>query len=224
MKIGSGEAKVALLDGTASVVPKGEDEWHPLKVGGILKGGDLVHTGSKSKLEIVLHDNTLLRFADNTRFKILQIDCGEKSKITNVKIHLTLGRTWANVSRTLGVKTKFELSCENAVAGVRGTVYRMNVSDDKSVLVRVYDGGVYVTGRGKVIEPPKTIKAPHKIQGPTPVPGPEKVTLEEWTYIIKSMQQIRIRGDGTAEKPRDFTVEEDRNDWVDWNRSRDSLL
>ena len=223
VKIGKGEAKVALLEGTASVIPEGESERRSLKVGNVLKGGDRVNTGPKSRLEIVLQNNTSLRFADNTRFKISQIGLDEKSKTGNVKVHLVLGRTWANVSKTLGVKTDFELSCENAIAGVRGTVYRMNVNDDKSVLVKVYDGMVYVTGCGKIIESPKRIEVPHKISGPTVVPGPKKVTLEEWTYIIKSMQQIRIGADGMAEKPRDFTLEEDKNDWVDWNRLRDDL-
>ena len=223
VKIGKEDAKIIFLKGTAFVIPEDENEWRPLEVGNVLKGGDRVNTGSQSRLEIVLHDNTILRFANDTRFKILQIDCSEKSKIRKVKVHLALGRTWANVSKTLGARSDFELSCENAVAGVRGTIYRMNVDNDKSVLVRVYDGIVNVGGHGEIIEPPKTIGAPHKIPGPTVVPGPKKVTLEEWTYIIKSMQQIRIRADGTAERPRDFTVEEDKNDWVDWNRSRDNL-
>jgi len=223
IKIGKEEARVTLLNGTASVIPEGGKKWHPLKVGNILKGGDRVNTGSKSRLEVILQDNTILRFADNTRFKVLQIYGSEKSKVKKVKIHLTMGGTWANVRKTLGVKANFELSCENAVAGVRGTIYRMNVNDDKSVLVRVYDGMVYVTGGGKIIEPPKKVEAPHRIPGPTVVPGPKKVTLEEWTYILKSMQQIGIKKDGTAERPRDFTIEEDRNDWVDWNRLRDSL-
>ena len=223
VKIGKEEAKVTLLEGMASVIPGDGNERHSLKVGDILKGGDRVNTGPKSRLEIVLKNNTVLRFADNTCFKISQIGWNEKSRAENIKVGLLLGRTWANVNRTLGVKTNVELSCETAVAGVRGTVYRMNVKGDKSVLIRVYDGIVYVAGGGKIIKPPKRIEAPKKIPGPVVVPGPEKVTLEEWTYLIKSMQQVSIKGDGTAERPRDFTLEEDKNEWVDWNRSRDDL-
>lgn len=223
VKIGKEEAKITLIKGTASVIPEDGNERHSLKVGDILKGGDRVNTGPKSRLEIFLKNNTVLRFADNSCFEISQISWNEQSRAENVKVRLILGRTWANVNRTLGAKTNFELSCENAVTGVRGTVYRVNVKDDKSVLVRVYDGEVYVSGGGKIIEPPKRIEAPKKIPGPVAVPGPEKVTLEEWTYILKSMQQVSIRGDGTVERPRDFTLEEDKNEWVVWNMSRDDL-
>ena len=222
VNIGKGAAAVAYLEGTAQILPEGKDVFRFLKTNDTLQKGDEVSTGTKSKVELILPDKSQLRFADNSRFKIVQIENG-KERAREIKVHLAIGKAWANVNKAVA-GSNFELTCENAVAGVRGTVYRMNVHEDKSAIVKVYDGMVYVTGGGKVLEAPKVIGPPTKIEGPKPVPGPKKVTMEEWTFIVKSMQQIVIKSDGTPEKPRDFTEQEDRDDWVDWNKARDIML
>lgn len=219
VSIDKGEARIGYLDGTVQVLPKGAQAWRTLNMKDTLRGGDEVTVGSKSRLEMILPDQSRLRFADDTRFIILQ--AGDE-KAPDVKVHLTVGRTWANVSKSLGIKRKFEISSDNAVAGVRGTVYRMNVDQDSSALVRVYDGEIAVSGATKALEAPKAIGPPTKIAGPKKIAGPTKVTMEEWTVIIRSMQQITIGPDGAASKPREFTEQEDRDEWVDWNKARDT--
>jgi len=53
---------------------------------------------------------------------------------------MVFGKTWANVSKFLGEKGRFAVSTRTAVAGVRGTLYRMNVNKNNSVVVKVYWG------------------------------------------------------------------------------------
>ncbi len=224
LKMGKGQAFVNSLTGSAQVLSAGKRDWRTLSSRQYLHGGDEVTTGSKARLELMMPDKSKVRFAENSRFKIVQLDTGANSR--NVRINVAVGRTWANVSRIIGGKSRFEVSCEHAVAGVRGTIYRVNVNDDTSAVVKVYDGEVAVTGGGdKAVTPetrkPPVLGAPTKVSGPTTVAGPKKITMEEWVYLIRSMQQINISSKGVPDKPRSFTEQEDRDEWVDWNKARD---
>jgi len=218
LAIGQGEATVSFLQGTADILEK--DRWSPLKTEDALGEGDHVRTGPGARIELRLPDESLVRFAGNSEFRMVRVAKADRAA-REVKVHVALGRAWARVAKTTGMKGQFELSCDHAVAGVRGTVYRMNVEQDRSALVRVYEGMIYVSGGGKAPEAPTPIGPPTRVEGPKPVPGPRRVTLEEWTVIIRAMQQVSIGADGRPGKPSDFTEAEDRDEWVDWNRERD---
>jgi hypothetical protein len=221
LDIGKGSATVSFLKGSAEILELGKGPWNYLKLNDALEEGDQVRTQEGAQMELRLADGSRLRFAGNSEFKVVRMEAGGPSAPRDVNVHVTLGKAWASVAKTIGVKGNFELASDKAVAGVRGTVYRMNVEQDRSALVRVYDGTVHVTGGGKAAEAPKPIGPPTRISGPTPIPGPHKVSMEEWTVIIKAMQQVRIGADGVPEKPRDFTEKEDRDEWVEWNKARD---
>ena len=221
LDIGKGSATVSYLKGAAEILEQGKGPWTPLKLKDVLEEGDQVRTKEGAQMELVLTDNSRLRFAGNSEFKVVRMETGGPSTPRDVNVHVTLGKTWASVTKTIGAKGSFAVTSDTAVAGVRGTVYRMDVETDRSALVRVYDGTVHVTGGGNVVEAPKPIGPPTPISGPTPIPGPHKVTMEEWTVIIKSMQQVRVGANGVPEKPRNFTEKEDRDAWVKWNKARD---
>jgi hypothetical protein len=222
LKIGPGQAVVSVLEGTAAVTSPGKKVARSLRPGDLLNGGDEVATGRGSRLELTLPDRSRVRFADNTRFKILQISAAEETKSRDIRIHMTVGRVWAKVSKSFTGRSRFDVSCNNAVSGVRGTVWRMNVETDQSALVRVYDGEVNVAGGKKALEEVKSMARPSpRLKAPTPIPGPHKVTMEEWTYIVRSLQEIRIDRNGVATKPFSFSPEADRDAWVDWNKEQD---
>jgi hypothetical protein len=221
LDIGKGSATVSYLKGSAEILEPGKGSWTPLKLQDVLEEGDLVRTREGAQMELVLTDNSRLRFAGNSEFKVIRMEGGGPSTPRDVNVHVKLGKAWASVTKTLGTKGNFAVSCDQAVAGVRGTVYRMNIEPDRSALVRVYDGTVHVTGGEKAKETPNPAGPPTRVSGPKPIPGPHKVTMEEWTVIIKAMQQVKVGADGVPEKPRDFTEKEDRDAWVEWNRARD---
>jgi hypothetical protein len=221
LDIGKGSATVSYLKGSAEILESGKGPWTSLKLKDALEEGDQVRTNAGAQMELILADNSRLRFAGNSEFRVVRMEAGGPSTPRDVNVHVTLGKAWANVAKTLGTKGGFAVSCDQAAAGVRGTVYRMNVENDRSALVRVYDGTVHVTGGGKAVALPTPVGPPTRVAGPKPIPGPHKVTMEEWTVIIKAMQQVKIGADGVPEKPREFTEKEDRDEWVEWNKARD---
>jgi hypothetical protein len=222
VKMAKGEAKITMLYGKADVICAGQKEVRYLKNHDLIGAGCEVSTGADSRLEMVLPDKSIVRFAEKTKFKLVQVDTSEYGNRA-IKISLPVGKIWTNVRKSLpGRDDKYEISCQNAVAGVRGTIYLMDVEGDQSVLVKVYDGEVRVAGvpktqplAGSAVGPPKSVS------GPTVIEGPKPISMEEWVYIVKSMQKIHIASDGRAGKPEAFTESEDMDDWVKWNKIRD---
>ena len=144
----------------------------------------------------------------------------------NVKVDLSLGKLWANVKRLVTSDSSVEVRTTNAVAGVRGTVYRVNVEEDKSAIIKVYDGTVYVANPPRdASKPIDKVTAPHEVSGPEEVPPPyREVSMEEWNAIVKAMQQISISPQGVPSKPEDFDPKADSDDWVKWNQERDKQI
>ncbi|MBW2569275.1 MAG: FecR domain-containing protein [Deltaproteobacteria bacterium] len=217
------KAEVTLLEGKVDLIKKGMIEARPLALGDYVTNGDRICTKKSSRIELKLPDNSLIRFDELTTFEIVSVEFDRKTKQRDINVSMVLGKTWANVSKIFGKKGRFEVSTKTAVAGVRGTVYRVNVAEDDTVQVKVYWGEVGVSSAPKqdaASQSPQIVK-PTKVLGPHPVAGPHVVSMEEWTYIVKSMQQIIIQPDGTATKPMPFMAIEDLNDWVRWNQKLD---
>ena len=218
-------AEVTLIKGKVDLVKKGAVKAQPLSLGDLVADGDRISTGKNSRLELKLPDNSLIRFDELTSFNLVTVKYDKKTKERDVNVSMVLGKIWAKVSKIFGRRARFRVSTRTAIAGVRGTVYRVNVNDDKSVVVKVYWGEVGVSSVPKpdAALQSQQIMKPDKVLGPYPVSGPHPVSMEEWTYIVKSMQQIIIRPDGTATKPFSFLADEDLNDWVRWNQELDNV-
>lgn len=219
-------AVVTRLDGNALVHTKGTKAGKPLKKNDKIVKGQEVKVGEKSRIELKYPDGSVMRFAERSVIKMDDITYDGKNGNKSVKVDLGSGKVWAHVKKLVTPDSKVEVKTVNAVAGVRGTVYRVNVEEDHSALVKVYDGAVNVTGVPKEpAKPAGQFTAPVPVAGPHEVPPPyHEVSMEEWTVIVQAMQQVSISPQGVASKPQDFTPQQDMDDWVRWNQERDKQL
>jgi hypothetical protein len=223
----SAEAMVTLIEGTANVFTKGATAGLTLKKGDKLRRGQEVRIAANSKIEIRFPDGTVMRLAEKSRLIMDEVLYDRTTENKNVKVNLAVGKLWANVRKLVTPDSAVEVRTSNAVAGVRGTVYRVNVEEDKSALVKVYDGSVYVANPPKEEsgKPPREVSAPVPVPGPHEVPPPyHAVTMEEWQVIVQSFQQVTISPEGVASQPKDFDPKADADDWVKWNQERDKQI
>ncbi len=221
------EALVTRLDGTAQAFTKGAAAGTPLKKGDVLKKDQEVRVGEKSRIEIRFPDGTVMRFSEKSSVNLNDVFYNKQSGSKSVKVGLSVGKLWANVRKLTTSDSNVEVRTSNAVAGVRGTVYRVNVDEDKSAMVKVYDGSVYVANPPReATTPAGALQQPVQVSGPHQVSPPyHEVTMDEWHVIVQSFQQITISPQGVASKPQDFNAQEDAaEDWVKWNQERDKDL
>lgn len=216
-------AVVTLVEGTAQAFAPGAAKAVVLRKKDKLTKDHEVRVGEKSRLEIRFPDGTIMRLAEKSVLKLRDVAYSKQSGSKSLKVGLSAGKLWANVRKLMTPDSAVEVKTVNAVAGVRGTVYRVNVEEDASTVIKVYDGTVSVSGVPREVPKPAS-----EVSGPVPVPGPHEVapsyhevSREEWMEIVQAMQQIRVSPDGTASKPQSFIPQDDRDEWVLWNQERD---
>jgi ferric-dicitrate binding protein FerR (iron transport regulator) len=219
-------AVVTLLEGRASVLKEGLKTPKTLSQGDRLTRGDRVTTEIKSRIEIKMPDKSVIRFDEKTTFVLESVAYDQKTQKKDINVSMILGKTWANVPKFSGSKGRFEITTKTAVAGVRGTDFRMNLNADNSAVLKVYEGEVAVSKRkdAGIAETTAKLAKPTRVAGPQPVAGPHPVSMEEWTYIVGALQQINIQADGSATKPFRFDIAKDLDEWVRWNQSRNQLI
>lgn len=192
-----------------------------LAVGSAVHAGDLLETQRRTRLEVKLADQSLLRLGPGSRAIVETAAFGETVEEREVSAKLLVGKVWANVAKAVGGDARFEVRTENAVAGVRGTTFRVDAASDRSVVVKVY-GGTVAVAQGAV---PRPEHAGGKAGKPErrQIAGPGEVSREQWEKIVTTMMQVRVSAQGLPGEPETFALADAGVDeWEEWNRGRDA--
>jgi hypothetical protein len=193
--------QVAALEGTAVRMPKGGLE-QPLAVGNPLELEDTVRTAKASSVKLILTDGTALALGPDSEL-VLEVAEFAGQERGAFSARLVLGQFWAKVKKVAaGSTSRFEVKAGRAVAGVRGTIFRMDATPlvagsrppkIRETLVRVLEGKVGVDAE---VRKAKGKTAPGPAPGPRhEVPGPTEVTAEEWEkrfVELQAKQQVSI--------------------------------
>jgi len=218
--------KVTFPLGNVLVLSQGQTQFRKVTFNMPVKNGDKLETRKKSRCELTYNDGSIVRIDEQSIYTVEKVQIENETR--QVESTLSIGKIWANIKKLLKGNDSWQLKSPAAVVAVRGTVYRVNAGADSSSQILVYDGKVAVgratqsmgQGGGMGVVPGQ----PQQVQGPVQIQGPQQVPLQKWFDIIKAQQQIVIRPDGSYAKS-DFNLQDDEKlEWVQWNKERDKML
>jgi hypothetical protein len=189
--------RVTVVEGPAFRTPKGGAE-QPLQQGAEIELEDTLRTGAAGNVKLTLTDQSVVVLGPDSEMLIERAEFAGQDR-SKVSLQLLVGGVWAKVKKAIaGSDSTFEVSAARAVAGVRGTIFRVDATPlivgthppkIRETVVRVTEGRVAVNAQVK-----KAAKKPPP--GPRhEVPGPAEVTADEWEKRFVELQagrQVRI--------------------------------
>jgi hypothetical protein len=200
-----------------------------VKRGQVIDAGSTVKTGDGARAELTFPDGSVVRVGPSSELRLDGASFDGKTKQVKVDAEVVGGKAWAKVATLVGKDSQFKVKTQNAVAGVRGTVFRVNVEKDEATVVKVYNGSVAVGGAPAFLDAAgdADCKANPIKCGRKEIAAPfREVTVDQFEHILGQMMQVRIGRDGAkAATPTSFTAEDDSKsepEWVRWNSVRDA--
>lgn len=212
-------AKVSFYMGEVGFRKADSQDWTGIALQQPLFTGDAVRTGVESRLEVKMGDEGILvRIDENAQLEISTRSLQEW-KGPGTKAALRSGRLWSNVRRLAADRENLTIETPTVLAAVRGTVFRIDIPDSLTTMLRVYQGAVEV--RDNPAPPGGGMR---EVGPPREVAPPREVTAQQWLELVTANQQL-IFTRGERPEVSEFDPNEDaRLDWVQWNRKRDEEL
>jgi hypothetical protein len=220
--------KVSVLEGTATRTDEA-GQAQPLHVDSEIELKDVINVGPRSNLKLTLTDGSVIMLGAESRLHLDEATFeGQDRK--GFSARLGFGKIWARVKKALGgSEAKFEITTERAVAGVRGTIFRVDyahtakaVAPQKPLMVvRVVEGRVVVEAQVRKAVKGQARPRPGKGEREQ-VPGPQEISQEEWEkkfVELQARQQVEVGEELGASRPLDTRAMKDAfGSFVDRNQ------
>jgi len=178
-----------------------------LKKGDVIGPGSQIHTEIDSRMVVDYGEDHHIRLDELTICEVTVQSSGKRNTSKDMTLRAITGNVWISIPKVVPPKRRVSILTEHAVLQPNQAIFRLSIFPSNSVLVKVYQG---------------TVSANKKKN--TARKGAASRKSKYWSHILKPMQQIFIRPDGTSTNPFQFMVKPDRSTWVLWNQSLDEEL
>jgi len=199
---GQSEISLTKLEGTVQY--KGSSwwffsaPWKQITGSTALDEGDKIKTGPQGRAELEFNDQAQILIKPNSK---VQVTANESGEVELKKLKLNLGEVIVKFIDELNEGSTFEVETPSAVAGIKGTTFKVAVNQQQQTTVTVNQGTVKVSTEVGSVEV-KQGQAAHvadKAEEPEVKPAPEAKNWEEKERWINRVNQWEKRA---KEKPQ----------------------
>jgi len=137
-------ARISNVRGSVELQAAADDAFQPVSADRNARAGSVVRTGADGHATLRWADGTLLRVSPGTTLTIDKCRFDKRRSTSLSHFTVSAGRVWVHVVKMLSAESKFEISTPTATAGVRGTMFAIEVDPNGATDVLVYEGEVEV--------------------------------------------------------------------------------
>jgi hypothetical protein len=203
------QAVATWIEGNAFRFTKEAPEGRLIKNNDIISKNDRVEVQENSRLELRFPDGSYLRLSENARFTMRLLQFEKRTDSLYLQAFLGAGKLWAKIKKlsTSGSRVEVITSTGPAAAKDTGTVYGVDLEEDTSTTIKVYEGAVLAMSAAR--EAPQTVD-----QTSAPAEGQ--------LVSVNVFQKVSVSSQGGVSQPQDFDPKATINDWIRWNLQRDA--
>jgi hypothetical protein len=142
---------VSFVDGPVERLPRGAESWQPMTLEVELAEGDRIRTGVGGEVEITLPDAITVRIRPETE---LEVSAARRKGLgyTLWRLYQRTGRTISTVRELTGKQRQMSIQTPAALAGIRGTNFRLAVDGAQTTRCEVLTGRTRLEARRQSVE------------------------------------------------------------------------
>ncbi|MGQ9695119.1 MAG: FecR domain-containing protein [Thermodesulfobacteriota bacterium] len=176
------EARVSFIKGEVLIQEKDKETWIQLNLNDRVRQGSTIKTGDKAAVEITFEDGASFFLKAHTTLGLTTAE--KKGEFYSArKLFLQKGSSFLRSVPPSGTRSRTEVVTQNAVAGVRGTDFRVSVDQEGTTRLEVLKGAIELEamkqkvevkeGEGSLVKKDEPPLRPRKL-----LPPPSPVDLE----------------------------------------------
>lgn len=129
LKIEPGSARVIDAHGQVLTISQGR-KTSKIAIGAVLKTGTIIETDKQANVTLQFEDGSVFQLKEDSKAKLEKLQVYPGTGMVDTRLKVDKGKSESRAAPKKGPGSRFEIKTPAAIAGVRGTVFRIGARGD----------------------------------------------------------------------------------------------